>query len=77
MVSNSTGTVLVTGASGYVASHTIKLLLEKGVKVRGTVRSLKNKEKYSFFILISKRKERLINISRSRFVRRKQLVISL
>ncbi|CAJ0955699.1 unnamed protein product, partial [Mesorhabditis belari] len=37
--------VLVSGASGYVASHCIKLLLEKGYRVRGTVRSLKNAEK--------------------------------
>ena len=35
--------VLVTGASGYVASHCIKQLLESGeYRVRGSVRSLKN-----------------------------------
>ena len=33
--------VLVTGASGYIASHCIKLLLEKGLKVKGSVRDLK------------------------------------
>ena len=39
-------TVLVTGASGYVASHCIKKLLEDGIyKVKGTVRSLKNEER--------------------------------
>lgn len=32
--------VLVTGASGFVAIHTIIQLLEKGYKVRGTIRSL-------------------------------------
>jgi nucleoside-diphosphate-sugar epimerase len=32
--------ILVTGASGYVASHIIKILLENGHNVRGTVRSL-------------------------------------
>ncbi|XP_074604727.1 uncharacterized protein LOC141858020 [Brevipalpus obovatus] len=37
--------VLVTGASGYVASHIIKQLLDDGRKVRGTVRSLSNEEK--------------------------------
>ncbi|EJT99636.1 D-lactaldehyde dehydrogenase [Dacryopinax primogenitus] len=31
--------VLVTGASGFIAAHLCKLLLEKGYKVRGTVRS--------------------------------------
>uniref|UniRef100_A0A1X7V130 NAD-dependent epimerase/dehydratase domain-containing protein n=1 Tax=Amphimedon queenslandica TaxID=400682 RepID=A0A1X7V130_AMPQE len=38
--------VLVTGASGYVASHLVQHLLVGGkVKVRGTVRSLKNESK--------------------------------
>ena len=32
--------VLVTGASGYIASHCIKLLLEKGFKVKGSVKEL-------------------------------------
>uniref|UniRef100_A0A1X7V259 NAD-dependent epimerase/dehydratase domain-containing protein n=1 Tax=Amphimedon queenslandica TaxID=400682 RepID=A0A1X7V259_AMPQE len=38
--------VLVTGASGFVASHLVQQLLVGGkVKVRGTVRSLKNESK--------------------------------
>ena len=37
--------VLVTGASGYVATHVAQQLLEAGHRVRGTVRSLKNEEK--------------------------------
>ena len=38
--------VLVTGASGFIATHIVQQLLVKGkVKVRGTVRSLKNEEK--------------------------------
>lgn len=37
--------VLVTGATGFVANHVIKKLLEDGHKVRGTVRSLANEEK--------------------------------
>jgi dihydroflavonol-4-reductase len=37
--------VLVTGASGFIALHTIKQLLERGYRVRGTVRSLKDKSK--------------------------------
>lgn len=32
-------TVLVTGASGFIATHTIDALLRKGYNVRGTVRS--------------------------------------
>jgi NADPH-dependent methylglyoxal reductase len=34
-------TILVTGANGYVARHVVQQLLEKGFKVRGTVRSQK------------------------------------
>ena len=38
--------VLVTGASGYLASHIVKQLLEQGrFRVRGTVRSLENEKK--------------------------------
>lgn len=37
--------VLVTGASGYVASSIVKGLLTKGYTVRGTVRSLNNANK--------------------------------
>jgi nucleoside-diphosphate-sugar epimerase len=37
--------VLVTGASGFVATHLVKQLLEQGYKVRGTVRSLKDEKK--------------------------------
>ena len=37
---------LVTGASGYIASHVVKQLLVQGnVRVRGTVRSLKDEKK--------------------------------
>jgi len=38
--------VLVTGASGYIASHCIKVLLEKGFKVKGSVRDLKKVDMY-------------------------------
>ena len=38
--------VLVTGASGFIATHLIKQLLQQGrYHVRGTVRSLKKEEK--------------------------------
>lgn len=37
--------VLVTGASGYIAAHVIKLLQEEGYRVRGTVRDLQNEGK--------------------------------
>ncbi|XP_076435321.1 uncharacterized protein LOC143275231 [Babylonia areolata] len=38
-------TVLVTGASGFLAGHVVKTLQEAGYKVRGTVRSAKNADK--------------------------------
>lgn len=37
--------ILVTGASGYIATHIVKQLLEEGYRVRGTVRSLKDEKK--------------------------------
>ena len=39
------GIVLVTGASGYIASHIILQLQQAGYKVRGTVRSLTDRAK--------------------------------
>ncbi|KAK3096206.1 hypothetical protein FSP39_024464 [Pinctada imbricata] len=36
--------VLVTGASGYIASHIVKQLQDQGYQVRGTVRSLGDEE---------------------------------
>jgi len=37
--------VLVTGATGFIATHVIQQLLQAGHKVRGSVRSLKNEQK--------------------------------
>ena len=46
VVDESVPLVLVTGATGYIATHTIQQLLTSGkYRVRGTVRSLKNEEK--------------------------------
>lgn len=39
MPSDSGRVVCVTGAAGYIASWIVKLLLEKGYTVRGTVRN--------------------------------------
>lgn len=36
---------LVTGASGYIAMHVVDQLLKQGYHVRGTIRSLNDKEK--------------------------------
>jgi nucleoside-diphosphate-sugar epimerase len=37
--------VLVSGASGFLASHIVKQLQEQGYRVRGTVRSLNDEKK--------------------------------
>lgn len=42
--SGSRATVLVTGASGFIAMHCILRLFEKGYRVRGTVRSPEREE---------------------------------
>ncbi|XP_041470645.1 phenylacetaldehyde reductase-like [Lytechinus variegatus] len=44
-MTENVGRVLVTGASGYIATHIVKQLQEAGYKVRGTVRSLSNPKK--------------------------------
>lgn len=40
-----TGTVLVSGSNGYIATWVVRTLLERGYRVRGTVR-MKEKIKY-------------------------------
>lgn len=45
MAAVNDGPVLVTGASGFIALHTIQVLQREGYRVRGTVRSLKNEDK--------------------------------
>ena len=48
--SNSPHRVCVTGSAGFIASHLIKQLLEKGYHVKGTVRNLQKKENYQHLI---------------------------
>jgi len=43
-MASSNSVVLVTGASGYIASYIVKLLQEEGWNVRGTVRNLENEQ---------------------------------
>lgn len=51
---NKENPILVTGATGYIASWIIKQLIEQGYTVHGTVRSLSNKEKYAYLLNIAK-----------------------
>lgn len=47
--------VLVTGATGYIASWIIKLLVDDGYSVHGTVRNLADKEKLAHLAKIGKK----------------------
>uniref|UniRef100_A0A914C0D5 3-beta hydroxysteroid dehydrogenase/isomerase domain-containing protein n=2 Tax=Acrobeloides nanus TaxID=290746 RepID=A0A914C0D5_9BILA len=59
MASKNSIKVLVTGASGFVATHCVQQLLVGGYTVRGTVRSLKNPEKVQPLRDLNFAKERL------------------
>ncbi|EDQ88984.1 uncharacterized protein MONBRDRAFT_32562 [Monosiga brevicollis MX1] len=50
---------LVTGASGYIASHLVEQLLAKGHRVRGTVRDAKNQDKVAHLKALPHANERL------------------
>jgi nucleoside-diphosphate-sugar epimerase len=47
-MSNADKVVAVTGASGYIAGHIIKILLSKGYTVKAVVRDLSKPEKFEF-----------------------------
>ena len=51
--------VCVTGGSGFIASHIVGELLERGYSVRGTVRSLRQPGKYSFLTQLPGAADRL------------------
>ena len=52
--------VLVTGASGYIASHCVQQLLLAGYKVRGSVRNIKDSKKVDFlYKIVPERKDNI------------------
>jgi nucleoside-diphosphate-sugar epimerase len=53
-------TVVVTGASGFIASTLVKDLLERGYQVRGTVRDPDDESKVGFLKALPGAKDRLI-----------------
>ncbi len=59
---DKTKPVLVTGATGYLASWVVKLLLGDGFTVHGTVRDLKRKEKYEHLLEIARNSNGKLNL---------------
>uniref|UniRef100_A0A7E4VXF1 Epimerase domain-containing protein n=1 Tax=Panagrellus redivivus TaxID=6233 RepID=A0A7E4VXF1_PANRE len=59
MTDPSNTLVLVTGSSGYLATHCVQQLLWAGYRVRGTVRSLKNEKKVAPLRALEHADERL------------------
>src|SRR5688572_25510098 len=59
MTSTRDKPICVTGASGFVAAHVIRELLERGRTVRGTVRSVEDLAKYDYLTSLPGAAERL------------------
>ena len=53
------GPVCVTGANGYIASHLVKQLLERGYRVRGTARNIEDDTKVGHLKALPGAEERL------------------
>ncbi|KAH7287569.1 hypothetical protein KP509_32G062900 [Ceratopteris richardii] len=51
--------VCVTGGTGFIASHLIKALLDKGYRVRTTTRNINDRNKFEFLWSLEGAKERL------------------
>ena len=54
--------ILVTGATGYIASWIIKFLIDEGYTVHGTVRSTLNKNKIAHLLEIDKNGNGKLNL---------------
>ena len=52
-INNNIRTVLITGANGYLASHIVKQLLEKGYNVKACVRNAENKSSVKHLLELS------------------------
>ena len=55
----ATTTIFVSGGNGYIASHTIKILLEEGYTVKASVRSLAVPSKSAHLLSLPGAAERL------------------
>jgi dihydroflavonol-4-reductase len=58
-MSTSSALVTVSGASGFIASHVVSILLSRGHRVRGTVRSLAKEKDFAHLRALPGAKERL------------------
>lgn len=56
------GTVVVTGASGFVASWTITYLCDKGYRVIGTVRGSPTSDRYKWILNLDKSNNNLLSL---------------
>lgn len=54
--------VLVTGATGFLASHIVKLLLQTGYKVRGTVRDLQRPSVQELKSIVTEKESALLEL---------------
>jgi len=59
MSADHSSPILVTGATGFIGSHIVKTLLERGYTVRGTVRSLSKHDNYQFLFDLTDNKNKL------------------
>jgi nucleoside-diphosphate-sugar epimerase len=59
---NSNTLVLVTGAGGYIAAHVVKLLLDNGYQVRGTVRNVRDEKKVAPLKQLSTKDDRNLQL---------------
>lgn len=57
------GLVAVTGANGYIASHLVKQLLERGYRVVGSVRDANNAPSVAHLVALPGAAERLRLVS--------------
>ncbi|MDX1961350.1 MAG: aldehyde reductase [Leptospiraceae bacterium] len=69
--------VLVTGASGYIASWIIKYLLEEGYTVHGTVRNINKKDTFSHLLDIAEKSSGNLKIFQADLMKKESFLESM